>query len=193
MWFEIKVKHNWTNGPHHILKQLQLVRLQTDEVKDIVMPYIQLSAWNAHSENLLRTLLCSSESEDRKFAIETICNLRGEESSGDTSLRIRKNPTLNINAKTLVELIDWSSDVHEPLLTCSLSKEDLLKLETVPMQVMDFPVHAQSIERCVKEVTRASATVYGEDRRDGFIKATLAHRTILPTNQSKIDLKKLIE
>ena len=44
MWFEIKVKHNWTNGPHHILKQLQLVHLQTDKVKDIVMPYIQLSA-----------------------------------------------------------------------------------------------------------------------------------------------------
>ena len=61
------------------------------------------------------------------------------------------------------------------------------------MQVMDFPVHAQSIERCVEEVTRASATVYGEDRRDGFIKATLAHRTILPTNQSKKDLKKLFE
>ena len=193
MWFEIKVKHKWTYGPNHILKQLQLVRLQKKRVQDIVMPYLHSSAWNAHSENLLQTLLCSSESEDRKFAIETICNLRGEESSGDTSLRIRKNPTLNINATSLVQLIDWSSDVHEPLLTCSMSKEDLLKLETVPMEVMDFPVHAQSIERCVKEVTRASATVYGEDRRDGFIKATLAHRNILPTNQSKKDLKKLFE
>ena len=193
MWFEIKVKHKWTYGPHHILKQLQLVRLQKQKVQDIVMKYLHSSAWNAHSENLLQTLLCSSESEDRKFAIETILNLRGEESFGDTSLRVRKNPTLNIDAKKLVELIEWSSDVHEPLLTCSMSKENLLELETVPMEVMDFPVHAQSIERCVKEVTRASAIVYGEDRRDGYIKATLAHRQILPTNQSKKDLKKIFE
>ena len=92
MWFEIKVKHNWTNGPHHILKQLQLVSLHTDKIKDIVMPYIQLSAWNAHSENLLQAMLCSSNSEYRKFAIETICKIRGKYKLGDTGHRIRRNP-----------------------------------------------------------------------------------------------------
>ena len=46
------------------------------------------------------------------------------------------------------------------------------------MKVPDFPVHGQSIERCVKEVTKASAAVYGEERRDGFIRATLAHRKL---------------
>ena len=125
MWFEIKVKHNWTNGPHHILKQLQLVRLQKDKVKNIVMPYVQSSAWNAHSENLLQTLLCSSNSENRKFAIEIFFKIRGKSKFGDISHRIRRTPTLNVNATSLVDLISWSKDVHEPILTCSMLKEDL--------------------------------------------------------------------
>ena len=41
-----------------------------------------------------------------------------------------------------------------------------------------MPVHGQSMERCVKEVTADAEAVYGYDRRDGFIKAMLEHRNI---------------
>ena len=71
------------------------------------MPHVQPSAWNAQSENLLQTLLFSSNSNDRKFAIETIRKHCGEAIFGDTSLRIRRNPTLNTSVTTLVNLIDW--------------------------------------------------------------------------------------
>ena len=33
LWFEIKVKHGWIEGPYHILKQLQLVSLQPKKYK----------------------------------------------------------------------------------------------------------------------------------------------------------------
>ena len=72
-----------------------------------------------------------------------------------------------------------------------MSKNDLLNLKFAPMEVVNFPVHGQAIERCVKEVTRASATVFGPESRDGFIKATLAHRNMLPVNDSKKDLIKM--
>ena len=193
LWFEIKVKHGWIEGPHHILKQLELVRFQAPRVQKIVMPYIQRSAWNSHSENLLQALLCSSDGRDRMFAIDMICKLRGRAEFGDTSVRPRKTPIINTKATKLVDLIDWSSDVHEPLLTCSMSRNDLSKLRAAPMEVVNFPVHGQGIERCVKEVTRASATVYGEETRDGFIKATLAHRNILPVNESKKDMMKMAQ
>ena len=193
LWFEIKVKHSWIDGPYHILKQLQLVKLQPKKVQDIVLPYLDSSAWNAHSENLLQTLLCSSDSGDRRFAVDTICKLRGSSEFGDISVRERINPKLNRYATKLVDLIDWSYDIHEPLLTCSMSKNDLSKLKVAPMVVDDFPVHGQAIERCVKEVTRASATVFGQESRDGFIKATLAHRNILPVNTSKKDLIKMAQ
>ena len=188
LWFEIKVKHSWIEG-----QQLELVRFQPPRVKNIVLRYMQSSAWNSHSENLLQALLCSSNSRDRMFAIDMICQLRGRAEFGDRSVRPRKTPKINTNATKLVDLIDWSNDVHEPILTCSMSRNDLLKLRSAPMEVVNFPVHGQSIERCVKEVTRASATVYGEETRDGFIKATLAHRNILPVNESKKDMMNMTQ
>jgi hypothetical protein len=192
LWFEIKVKWKWTEGPNHILKQLKLLCHQRLKVKDIVMPYVLSSSWNAHSENVLQTLLCSLEKTERQFAVETILKLRGDLKYGNTSVRSRKHHIHNENAESLFDLIDWSLDVHEPLLTCLLSKDELLKYNDIPMYVPCFPVHGQAIERCVQEVTRASQSVFGKDRRDGFIRATLAHREIMPVNQSKKDLFKLI-
>ena len=132
------------------------------------------------------------------YALKYIANLGeqdecGSSEFGDISVRERINPKLNRYATKLVDLIDWSYDIHEPLLTCSMSKNDLSKLKVAPMVVDDFPVHGQAIERCVKEVTRASATVFGQESRDGFIKATLAHRNILPVNTSKKDLIKMAQ
>ena len=129
---------------------MQLVRSQPKKVQNIVLPYIQSSAWNSHSENLLQTLLCSSDSGDRWFAVETICKLRVSSEFGDISVRNRKNPKLNTYATKLVDLIDWSHDIHEPLLTCSMSRNDPSKLKVAQMVVDDFPVHGQVIECCVK-------------------------------------------
>ena len=46
------------------------------------------------------------------------------------------------------------------------------------------PVHEQSIELCVLAVTRARMSVYGQERREGFIKATILHRNIMHSNES---------
>ena len=137
--------------------------------------------------------MCSPNSGDRRFAVDTICKLRGSSKFGDISVRCRKNPKLNTHATKLVDLIDWSHDIHEPLLTCSMSKNELLNLKLAPMEVVNFPAHGQAIELCVRKVTRASASVFGQESRDGFIKATLAHRNILPVNHSKKDLIKVAQ
>ena len=49
MWFEAKVKHSHTEGPRHILKQLELVRMQSKTLQDIMMPFVVSSAWYSHS------------------------------------------------------------------------------------------------------------------------------------------------
>lgn len=43
----------------------------------------------------------------------------------------------------------------------------------------------------VKEVTAASAAVYGYERRDGFIRGRAAHRELMPMFCSKQDLVNL--
>ena len=87
---EFKVKHSWIEGPNYILKQLQLVSLLPKKVLNIVLAYVESSTWNAHSENLLQTLLCNPNSGDRRFTVDTICKLCGSYKFGDISVRCRK-------------------------------------------------------------------------------------------------------
>src|SRR6218665_120153 len=119
-WFNIKVKHSWVEGPRHILFQLQQVRLQKKAVVDAVLPTIQRSAWYAFSEMIIQTLLCSDDSDERRAGVQKIIEIRGgdDDTLGDNSVRPRKTPSINNNASSLLELIDWSDRVYEPPLTC---------------------------------------------------------------------------
>ena len=69
MWFKIKAKYSWLEGPCHILYELSLFRLQPEHVQEILLPTLQRSAWNSHSESVLQTMICSSDREDWKFPI----------------------------------------------------------------------------------------------------------------------------
>ena len=52
--------------------------------------------------------------------------------------------------------------------------------------------HTQPIERAVKEVTAASSAVYGEERRDGWIRSRASNREIMPVCSTKRDLMELL-
>ena len=191
-WFQIKCKHNWLDGPRHVLRQLQLLRLQHIETQGCVESYVKSSAWYAHSEMVLQTMLCSSDERERSFAVAQIRDIRDGQDKGDTSVRFRKHPILNMQAATLADLINWE-DAHEPVLTCDIPSDELQQFIETPMEVPSFPVHGQSIERCVKEVTAAAMHVYGSDRRDGYIRARAAHRQLMPKFISKKDALRLIQ
>ena len=191
MWFRIKVLHSWLDGPRHVLTHLELLRLQTPDVQRILIPYLRTSSWFAHSESILQTLLTSSDAEERKFGVQKILKIRGRNSHGKTAPRKRKLPTMNIGAGNLVELIDWNR-AHEPLLTCHLSKEEVKEFVHTPMTVPYYPGHAQAIERAVKAVTIASASVCGEERRDGHVRSNCYSREIFGPVESKQDLASLL-
>ena len=59
------------------------------------------------------------------------------------------------------------------------------------MEVLCYPLHTQSCERVVKQVTEAAGAVYDFHRHDGFIRARIVHRDIVPNLKSKKDLIKL--
>src|SRR6218665_838667 len=69
-WFNIKIKHSWVEGPHHVLFQLQQLRLQDSAVVDAVLPTVKRLAWYAFSEMIIQTLLCSDDSQERRGGIE---------------------------------------------------------------------------------------------------------------------------
>ena len=204
MWFRIKRDKKWFHGPGHILKQLELVRQLEEGIKNKVMEHVKNTAWDGHPELLLQAMLVSDDYQVRDFAVTKIVQIRANTSdcptpgtsstSSGEKVRPFNMPEINEDATKLEDLIDWSTvPLYEPLLTSHLSHNQLIDLVMNKMDVPDFHVHAQSIERCVQGVTRASASVYGHEARDGFITATLQHRQLLSTNDSKQDLMVLFD
>ena len=63
------------DAPYHILTSLRLLRQQPKKVQDAVTFYLRTGAWFSHSECLLLSLLASSNTVDRCFAVDQIVNL----------------------------------------------------------------------------------------------------------------------
>ena len=192
-WFQIKVRSCWVDGSRHILYQLKLLKYQNKNVIRIVTPTIKRSAWYAFSENILQTLLCSDDPNERKFGVQKIIELRKGADLGDLSVRSRPTPSINCDATSLIELISWSSNVYEPPLTCKMSITQITEIIDKPMVVPNWPCHGQSIERVVKQVTEASNAVYSAEKREGYIRCQEASREIMTKNNSKQDLIKLTD
>ena len=83
MWFDIKVKSSWLEGPRLVLTHLSLLKMQSPKVQKILMPYLRTSI------------------RERKFAVDKILKIRGKELLGSTAPRARKLPKLNAQAKSL--------------------------------------------------------------------------------------------
>ena len=86
-------------------------------------------------------MLSSEEEAEKSQAVQMILNIRGEENDeaqlGDFRVRSKKTPSINPDATTLSELIDWSDGVSEPPLTCSMTTVEVKALVSQPMVVPD--------------------------------------------------------
>ena len=85
-------------------------------------------------------------------------------------------------------MINWM----EQILACDLTKAELEEIRNTPMVVPYYSLHTQGIERAVKEVTEASETVYGFERRDGMIRTRAENRKLMPALNSKKCLENLL-
>eukprot|EP00920_Eleutheroschizon_duboscqi_P022074 GHVT01053289.1.p1 GENE.GHVT01053289.1~~GHVT01053289.1.p1 ORF type:complete len:195 (-),score=0.44 GHVT01053289.1:150-692(-) len=180
----MKVKHSWIEGPRHILFQLDCLKSQMKKVLYIVMPTVRRSAWYAHSEAIIHTLLCSEDQKERIEGVDRILAIRGEGAIqlGDSSVRTRRTPDINCDASSIGDLISWSEGVSEPPLTCFLSTSEVENFINTPMEVPNWPCHTQIIERVVKMVTEASAKYLSQEKRDGGIRVQETSRRLMSKN-----------
>ena len=158
VWFNIKVKYSWTEGPKHVLYQLKLLQHQSLDIQNMVITTIKRSAWYAFSESILQTMLCSENKEERDFSVNTILEIRGEGDEnvqlGDLSVRPRRTPDINTKAICLKDLIDWNGAFEPPLTRC-MTTRDIKEYFFKPMIVSNWCCHTQAVESCVKKVTQA--------------------------------------
>ena len=180
------MKHHIVDAPYHILTGIRILQSQPQVVQYAISPYVKSSAWYAHSECLLLSLLASSNPTDRSFAVDKILALRGNSVFGSTKVRDRKTPDINMKASSLINLIDWDQEpIYEPSFTCALHTEQMRGFLTTPYIPPKFTCHTQSTERCVKLVSEAAAEVCGQEAREGYILAKLHHREKIPVCTTK--------
>ena len=80
-----------------------------------------------------------------------------------------------------------------PPILSDISEEELKSLiagNAPPvLEFESFPCHTQSVEKCVKLVTEAAAAVCEENNRDGFKRARLQSRELMPQFETKMDYR----
>lgn len=127
-------------------------------------------------------------------AVDLIIKHRGGSEVGDTSVREFRVPSINHSAKRYTELISWEDAAfHEPIFTTSMSLTDLKSFQDSPLTLENFPVHTQSVERAVRLVSEACQQVCGRQSRDGFIRARMLSRQLLPVPETKKQFKAMVQ
>ena len=100
-------------------------------------------------------------------------------------------PNINLDASEYISLVDlFAGPFYEPPLTRKYRLTELAAFGKDPepfVRMMKFPCHTQAVERCIKLVTEAAAAVSGKERREGWIRATMKSRSIMPVFETKQD------
>ncbi|GBO24129.1 hypothetical protein AVEN_45398-1 [Araneus ventricosus] len=130
----------------------------------------------------------------RELGFGIIINARNL-ASKRKSVRSFQQPKINFLATECIEMIHWNTIPLSPpsLLRKFTNQEIWSKVQSGraagEWNFNKFPCHTQSVERCVKLVTKASQKVICSNSRDGFIRTTLLSRSKMPSFSSKSYLK----
>lgn len=190
IWFAIKTHPSCKDGPRHLFKLIELTRYLPTTLKNIVDPVIQRNAYFAHPENLLLAMLTDFQPHIRELAARRILKAR---SAKPKRLRLFQLPEVNFNASTYYDLLDWQENITEPPILKSVTEENLRLFVAQKgegeLNLLRLPCHTQAVERAVKAVTEASATLCNKTAREGFIKAQIDSRKSMPKFDSKKDFR----
>ena len=189
VWFSIKCNPSVSQGAKHLHKMINASRFLEKKHRDIVDKVIQHNAYFAHPENLLLSMIDDNSATVRELGYRRI--LKAKESSQYESVRSFVLPKLRFDAEEYHQMIDWQAiDVTEPptLKKVPITEiKALIEMKEKPQGMPNFPCHTQAVERAIKLVTDASASVVGHENRDGYIRARIEGRKRLPIFESKCD------
>ena len=193
MWFSIKSKPSCKDGSRHLWQTIHLSRYLPDDLRKVVNAVLHRNGYFAHPENLLLAMITDERKHIRELGLRRILKARTE-LTARIPVRVFTVPEINYNAEDYTELINWQScNVTEPPLTVNISDVDItafVKSKESPLiDFPRFPCHTQAVERCIKLVTEASAAVCGNTSRDGFIRARLEARSIMPVFNTKSEYR----
>ena len=128
------------------MRSVELLKSLPLHLQEIVRPVIQRNAFWLHPEALLLAMAADDDSDIRAEAVTRIEGCRRvPRREGVLEFRI---PRVEFSASRYTELINWEAEeITEPPLTAHLSDEDIHAILESPLQVQNYPVHTQDVER----------------------------------------------
>ncbi|GBN93082.1 hypothetical protein AVEN_201000-1 [Araneus ventricosus] len=107
-------------------------------------------------------------------------------------------PKINFQASDYIEIINWNSCVvYPPPMLRDINEDDIKSLinsDTTPIrEIQKFPCHTQAVERCIIFVTEASNKLCGHEARDGYFRAILKSRSVMPNFSKTPDYKCVVD
>ncbi|GBM98649.1 hypothetical protein AVEN_273129-1 [Araneus ventricosus] len=197
VWFAMEKSKYFTDGPKHVFQAIQTSRHLSDELLQVVDPVIQRNAFFEDTENVLLEMLVDEREHIRELVYRRILKARQTVPKKKT-VRNFVPPKINFQASDYIKIINCNfCVVYPPPMLRDLSEDDIKSLinsDTMPIrEIQKFPCHTQSVERCVKLVTESSNKVCGHEARDGYIRATLKSRSVMPNFFKKSDFKCVVD
>ncbi|GBO04049.1 hypothetical protein AVEN_124231-1 [Araneus ventricosus] len=191
----MKKSKYFTDGPKHVFQAIQTYL--SDELLQVVDPVIQKNTFFVHPENVLLAMLVDEREHIREFGYRRILTARQIVPKKKT-VRNFVPSKINFQASDYIEIINWNSCVICPAALAEDTSEDdiksLIKSDTTPIrEIQKFQCITQAVERCINFVTDASNKVCGHEARDGYFRATLKSRSVMPNFSKKSDFKCVVD
>ena len=190
-WFDIKRNGSVTSGAQLLFKSIDRLKKLPESVRKISEPVIQRNCYFGHHENILLSMIFDNKQAIRLLGWQRIKKARTS-NSVRSSIRAFRLPEINFNAESYIDMVKWQDIVYtEPPLTTVFSDHQINQFCSTAALPDDkwteVPCDTQAVERHIKLVSEASATVCGKERRDGFILSSLASREKQPQFENKSD------
>ena len=126
-------------GPSLLVEEIIAARTHCmPEELIIVQKCIQTNGFYGHPENVLFSLLHSSQDSNRKIAMDDIRRIRNlEVKTRRTKKKIRKFdvPNLNFDCQSVLDLTDLTKAQTEPPVTIGISNDELEKALETPLNL----------------------------------------------------------
>ena len=145
-------------------------------------------------------MLADEDEAVRRLAVNKIIGLRKGSSgiptaSSSTIVHQKTTSTRNVGVSKINEKAQFYYNLesideakHEPPAIRNMTTAELQKLRTSRLEIM-HPCHNQAVERHIKLVTEASASVSGYERRDGMIRHRIRSRKLMKSFDTKAQFK----
>lgn len=193
IWFKVKKNSSFTEGAKHFFEMMRLSQTLPKRCKTIINKVLHRNAFFAHPENILISMIHDKEQHVRELGWRRIIKARSKQSP-EGEVRSFAVPELIYDSQNYYGMINWQkTEVTEPPVTRTIPDaqiNEFIKTGDQPEGLIPlFPCHTQAVERLIKLVTDASASVSGREKRDGFIRSRLHSRTKIPRFETKKDYR----